>query len=281
VPTALGLLATAGLLVTAASPASAQIRVPVPLTVLGNEARGVIALPGGIGAELTIAFEDVVGLTPTSLQAWASLIGPLDLGLLRRLPPGGQVIPPSGFPVLLEIEPADASALSFAGVARVSLYTLNLQLDRLVPLSLYSSSYGEAFRDITVSEGRGSYRVCGSSGGFSEFVIVINRQAIDSVIAGKFDRLQALLDEHASTMPEAVASVLQAHLSRALELFRSGATAGAIGEMVAFSRYVEAQSGTDIPDVWRANCAGLVNVAGLLRSAADTLKFSLDRKTGI
>jgi len=45
-----------------------------------------------------------------------------------------------------------------------------------------------------------------------------------------------------------------------------------------FSRYVKAHSGADIPDVWRANCSPLVNVAGLLRSGADTLRFSLDRK---
>ena len=48
--------------------------------------------------------------------------------------------------------------------------------------------------------------------------------------------------------------------------------------MTAFSRYVKAHSGEDIPDVWRANCSPLVNVAGLLRSGADTLRFSLDRK---
>ena len=48
--------------------------------------------------------------------------------------------------------------------------------------------------------------------------------------------------------------------------------------MRAFSDYVKAQSGEEIPDVWQANCASQINVAGLLRSAADTLRFSLDRK---
>jgi hypothetical protein len=37
---------------------------------------------------------------------------------------------------------------------------------------------------------------------------------------------------------------------------------------------VKAQSGSAIPDVWRANST-LVNVAGILRASADTLRFSL------
>jgi hypothetical protein len=47
-----------------------------------------------------------------------------------------------------------------------------------------------------------------------------------------------------------------------------------------FSRYVKDHSGEEIPDVWRANCSPVVNVGGLLRSAADTLRFSLNRKIG-
>jgi hypothetical protein len=38
---------------------------------------------------------------------------------------------------------------------------------------------------------------------------------------------------------------------------------------------VKARSGKSIPDVWRAHDGGRTNVAGLLRAAADTLKFSL------
>jgi hypothetical protein len=37
---------------------------------------------------------------------------------------------------------------------------------------------------------------------------------------------------------------------------------------------VKQQSGANIPDVWQAS-GSLVNVAGALRGAADTLKFSL------
>jgi hypothetical protein len=129
-----------------------------------------------------------------------------------------------------------------------------------------------------VSEGRGSYRAGGSTGDFSEFLIVVDQRPIDTVIVGKFDALQSLLNQHAGAIPPTVAAVLQQHLTLARTLYQAGDTVAAIGQMTAFSQYVVAHSGTDIPDVWRAHDASVVNIAGLLRAGADTLKFSLDRK---
>jgi len=277
----------------AVSPASAQ--VPVPLSVTGNQARGTIELPGGIGAELTISFEAVVGLHPDALEVSATLVDPTDPDLLARLPGiqessvpgllGGlvttlsyQVTIPPAFPVVVRIDPSPSSALSFAGVATVSFYTHNLNLDPAVPMALYKAHAGGPFFDITVIEGRGSYRAGGGGGDFSEFLIVIDTRPMDDVIVGKFGALQSLLDDHAGSIPAAVASLLQQHVSAAQTLYQSGATLAAIGELRAFSNYVAARSGKDIPDVWRANDPSRVNVAGLLRSAADTLRFSLDRK---
>jgi hypothetical protein len=251
----------------------------VPLTVTGNEARASIALPGGVGAELTIAFESVVGLNPAALGVSAGVVNPLDLTLLSRLPAGGQVAIAGAFPLLVSIEPTASSALSFAGVVSVSLYTHNLQLQAGVPLALYSAPAGGPFRDITTSEGRGSYRAGGSSGSFSEFMIVVDGRPIDAVIISKFDALQAALAAHSGSIPSSVAGHLQGRLSQARALYEAGATVAAIGELSAFSAYVKAKSGADIPDVWRANDTSVVNVAGLLRAGADSLRFSLDRKT--
>lgn len=301
-------------LLGAASAVSGQVLVP--LTVSRDEARATVELPGGIGAEVTIRFEDVVGLhtasldgqRPASLEVWATLVDPMDSGLLGRLPgqPGPPPVPPpppppdpltglvppalpplpqppplvtipATFPVLLRIAPSASSGLSFAGVASISIYTHNLHLDPAVPLSLYKAHEGGPFHDITATEERGSYRAGGGGGDFSEFLIAVDRQPIEEVIAGKFLALQALLTEHAGSMTPGVAQVLQAGLDLAHVLYTAGATRLAMAEMRAFSRYVATQSGQDIPDVWRANCPGVVNVAGLLRVSADTLRFSLDR----
>jgi hypothetical protein len=266
---------------------AASAQVPVPLTITNNTARGLIELAGGLGVELTLSFENVVGLHPGALDVTATLINPLDPSVTARLPQPGSgplglpglplVTVPVALPVLIRIEPSAASALSFSGLASIALYTHNLQLDRLIPLALYKSHDGGPFRDIMSSEGRGSYRAGGGGGDFSEFLIVVDVRPIDVVIVEKFDYLESFLDTHDESLPPTVATSLHQRLERARGFYEAGATIAAIWEMGALSRYVESHSGQDIPDVWRAHCGG-ANLAGELRSAADTLKFSLDRK---
>jgi hypothetical protein len=278
----------------AAPAASAQ--VPIPLTVTGKTVRAVVDLPGGFGVELTVTFEEVVGLHPRALEVTAIVVDPSDPLLRDRLPAlpppplggllggsssgsGGSVTIPAALPVLLRVAPSASSALSFEGVASVSLYTHNLQLEPSIPLALYKAHDGGPFADITVSEGRGSYRAGGSTGDFSEFLIVVDTRPIDTVIAEKFAALDALLQEHGPSIAPLVADSLAQRFARARGLHDAGLLVLAMAELRAFSRYVAAQSGADIPNVWRANCQG-TNVAGLLRSAADTLRFSIDRKAG-
>ena len=62
-------------------------------------------MPGGIEGELSISFEDVVGLNEDALDASARLVDPLDSGILSRLP-GQNVSIPAAFPVVIRIEPS-------------------------------------------------------------------------------------------------------------------------------------------------------------------------------
>lgn len=250
-------------------------QTPVPLTISGRTATALVELPGEYAVDLSIAFEEVVGLNPNALDVSARLVTPLDLGLLARLPAG--VTLPSGLPVVIRIEPTPSSALSFEGVVTVTLHTHNLELDLRSPLGLFSASSGGPFREITRRVSMGSYRVDGSSGGFSEFLIARDRRNIDSVIAGKFGDLRAVLQDHASAVPAGLFAALQLQLDQAEALFSYGLLEAAIGVVAAFARAVEAQSGALIPDVWRAN-DDRANVAGLLRAGADTLKYSLTAK---
>jgi len=73
---------------------------------------------------------------------------------------------------------------------------------------------------------------------------------------------------------------LQQRLSQARSAYQAKSLAAAIDGITAFGDQVKAQSGTAIPNVWRAN-GGPVNVAGLLRSSAETLKFSLAFKSNL
>jgi uncharacterized protein DUF6689 len=269
-----GPLAIAACVLAPARDAFAQANIPI--TVSGNEATAIIRLPGGIGAELSIIFEQVVGLNPNALEVSAALVDPNDIILLARLGGGGLIVPPIAFPVLIRIEPSPSSALSFSGTVALSLHTHNLNLVPYVPLGLHTASVGGSFRDMTRSEGIGSYRAGGTGGGFSEFIIVVDRRQIDTVISGKFDAAEALLNEHGPSIPGPVLADLQQRIAHARVTYTLGATVAAIGEVTAFADVVRANSGA-IPDVWRAHDSR-VNVAGLLRAAADTLKFSLHRK---
>jgi uncharacterized protein DUF6689 len=269
---ALGLLVL--LFCVLAPPARA---VTVTPTVNGNELTGRIEFVGGVAADLTITFEQAVGLNAGSLSITATLINPLDATLLARLPSGASI--PAGFPVLLEIQPAAGSTLTFSGTYRLSLYTHNLNLS--APLRLFRGPSTGPLADMTGFLEVGSVRAGGTGPGYSQFLIVLDPRPLDPVIVAKFDFLQALLTAHSGSMPPAVAAALQQQLASARSLSDSGDTSGAITAVAAFATSVKDQSGTAIPDVWQANNPGLANVAGLLRAAADTLKFSLVLKSNV
>jgi hypothetical protein len=269
------ILSPAVLLALCSLPGTAETLVP---TISGNELTARIELPGGLTADLAITFENVVGLNPGSLALTATAVNPGDLSLLSRLGPGVSI--PAGFPVVVRIDPSASSALSFEGVYNLSIHTHNLTLGANSPLRLYRGPNGGAFGDMTGSLQAGSVRAGGSGPGFSEFLIAVDTQAIDSVIAGKFDAVQSQLSANWSAIPAAVASDLQTRLNQARTAYSSGSLAAAIDGVGGFANEVKAQSGSAIPNVWRAN-GGPVNAAGLLRSAADTLKFSLVFKSNL
>jgi hypothetical protein len=261
--------------VFAAPPVGAQPSLPV--TISGNEIKAEIDLPGGIGADLSIQFENVVGLVPGALSLSAQIVNPFEI--LPRLPGFGTTLP-SGFPVLVRIVPSAGSALSFSGVYRISIHTHNLHLDSRLPVSFFTAhGPSDRFADITTFVGMGSYRAGGDGGGFSDFIVLLDLRAIDPVIVGKFADVQETLAEHAGVIAPAALADLQARLAQARTYYDTGLTVSAIAAMTTFSEKVVEYSGTSIPDVWRAN-DDLENVAGYLRSQAGTLRFSLTVKAG-
>ncbi len=264
------------LIVLAATPPVWGLGVVNP-TVNGTTVSAGIELAGGIGADLTLSFEGVVGLNLTTLGLSAQLVDPGDLGLLSRLPAGALVSVPAAFPVLVSVQPTAASTLSFEGVYTLGLHTHNLVFTSNTPLRLFAAHGGGAFRDITDSMGLGSYRVRGTGGSFSEFLIVADARTLDSVLIGKFNDAQKLLDDNAGAIAPAVLAALGSTLTSARNAYAAGAFVDATTDAESFATLVQQHSGADIPNVWRANVA-TVNVAGELRAAAATLVFSLNLK---
>lgn len=242
--------------------------------VEGNALTAKVRLPGGVGADLSVSFEQVVGLSAENLGLSARLLDVADLALIANRLPSSLVSVPTGFPVLLTIEPPDTGGLSFSGLVTVELYTHALTYLPGCPFRLYAAPLGGAFTDITESNAGGSYRVRGHKGDFSEFLIVADARAVDSAIAAKFSQLDGELTYQAGTIAPAVLSTLAALLDEAEAAYAAGQTVQAIAKVEAFAEVVEQNSGSGIPDVWRS-ARDLTNAAGRLRAAASTLRFSL------
>jgi hypothetical protein len=262
-------------------PAALSQTTIVP-TISGNELTARIDLPGGLGADLTISFEQVVGLNPSALAITASVVSVTDPALLSRLP-GSTVGIPTGFPVVVKIEPVAGSGFSFSGVYKLALHTHNLTFQANSPLRLYRSASGGPFKDMTGFLQMGSVRAGGSGPGFSEFLIVADVRPVDAVIAEKLANLRQTLNDNAAKMPASVFGDLSSRLDQIGTLIASGAVNPATDAVQAFAAQVKAQSGATIPDVWQATggANGVVNVAGLLRAGADTLRYSLVFKSNL
>ncbi|HYN21014.1 MAG TPA: DUF6689 family protein [Thermoanaerobaculia bacterium] len=230
----------------------------------------------GLGADLNLAFEEVTGLSLANLGVSAQLVNPFSPSLRARLPSGSGVI---AVPLLIRIEPPASGSLSFTGVATIDFHTNLVHYLPGTPLRLFSAPAGGPFEDITMAMGSGSYRARANKGGFSEFLIVADLRPVNQVIGTKFNRLEQLLDQYEDDMPGSVYDDLEESLEDARAAFDGGSTSGAIEEINEFLDLVEQHSGTEIPDVWRA-ARDVTNVAGYLRGAATTLRFSLKLKSG-
>lgn len=245
------------------------------ISIDGNEAQATLDLGAGITADLTLTFEQVVGLTESSLGLSTELVDPTDPAILSRLPDPANASIPAAFPVRLVIEPPADSSLSFSGVVEFELYTHNLSYNANTPFRLVSAPLDGPFRDISAYMGTGSYRVRGSGGGFSEFLIIVDPRPRASVIGDKFERLDQLLAAHADSIESQTYAELDQLFTAAENAWLAGDATAAIDLVEEFADTVVAHSGEDIPDVWRAT-RDVTNVAGQLRAGAATLRFSLN-----
>lgn len=263
-------IAIAACLLWLAVPAQAANGV-YDVEIDGNEARVDVAL-GGASATLTIRFENVVGLSVENLGISAQLVDPLAPGFVSRL--GSGVSLPAAFPLVVKIAPPANGGLSFSGVVAVELYTHNLQYTIGSPLRLYSAPDGGTFSDVTTLVGSGSIRTGGSKADFSEFIIAADVRPLSSVIQSKYSQLATLLNQHAAGMSSSLQNELVSLYNASASAYAGGQLVAAITYLEAFDEKVVSASGSGLPDVWRSS-RDLTNVAGGLRSAAATLRYSL------
>ena len=263
-------VALALILLCGAPAATSQVNV----VITGDDVVVEINLLG-IGADFSIHFDDPQNLTVPALGIGVQLVSPLSRDLRARMPPsrGGLTL---ALPLIISVDPPAKHGLAFSNVTEIELHThlLPFQIDS--PLRLYKSDNGGPFYDITTDIQPGSVRTRGRTGGFSDFLLVVDLTPPQVAAEDKY----AFLEETLYAVPHyGVRFQLERDLALSRSAFRAGNFADARLAMEVFEDRVRKNAGTAIPNRWRAQ-RDLDNVAGDLLSEAGSLRYMLIRLGG-
>ena len=253
--------------------ASLPVQAAVSTAVNGNTATVSVDLAGGVAADVSIGFNDAQNLQPAALGVQVELAQLLDLSLLARLPSVASTVLAAAFPLIVTIEPPASSGLEFADTVRVEIHTHNLVYAPGTRLRLFKASLGGNFRDVTEAVEAGSVRTRGRTGGFSQFIVLLDLRTTSAVVRQKYTYLTDRLAD-AGTLDANQRASLEGTLAASRQASLDGDQDTAIALLDLFDTEVRQLSGSVIPNRWRAGGA-LDNIGGDLQAGAATLRFSL------
>jgi hypothetical protein len=266
------------LLATAAATFSGTGEAAVTVTVTGPDtARADFALGGTptvpqYTGTLFMTFDSPIGLTASNLNVTAQIVSPSDPALQARLPGGGQVTVPSGFPVMISVSPPASGGFEFVNSAKVELYTTTIGFNAAIPYRLYKAPTGGLFHDITEDVIAGSIRCRSRTGGFSDFIMVVDARNPIEVIEDKYAFLEARLGD--DDIEPLTRAALQLDLDESLEEFLEGEYGDAREELDDLELRVATSAGSGIPNRWIAG-GSLDNIAGSVEAEAAALDYAL------
>ncbi|KAB8198580.1 hypothetical protein FKV24_001410 [Lysobacter maris] len=261
-------LMLAALLLAGSGSALAQA-LPVQVQVSGNTATAQIGVLGQPVADLTLNFDDASGLSASSLGISAKLVNLNNAALLARLPDLQLTQLDSALPLLITVEPPGNGGLSFNRTVRVEVHTHALSYSAGSAYRLFKAPLLGPFRDISDEIAPGSVRARGTTGGFSQFLVLLDLRDTGDVIAAKFDWLRDRVD----ALPVGVRPGYTASLDAAEAAVASENFATAIAELDTLRANAASQAGGALTQQWQAG--GSNNQAGDLIAGAATLKFSI------
>jgi len=296
-------LIVAGVLLMAlAAAASAQVVV----TVNGDTANATISLTDNNGttydADVTIVFDTPENLTPAALNLTATIIDPVQINPRLAVDQYGNpncyhlllatycpTIDPA-FPVMVTVEPivlpwlftsgfdsanSGDGVFSFLNTYGVEIHTHDLVYTDRSPYRVFKAQIGDNFHDVTDDVQPGSVRVRGRGGAFSQFVVANDPR---SNVGGALTvSLEKLLELDTRILAAALSDGLRLDL---LDLIVEINTlilvdlTGALAALDSLIDLLDANAGTDIANVWRADHT-VVNDAGEMQELAETLRFSM------
>jgi hypothetical protein len=274
-------IASGGML--GAPPAHAGDSVVVTI-VDGRKAKADITLtrPGGgdYTAEFEIEFEaqGLENLTPECIGISADVLDPGEIGDIEgRLPHDWQTIDPA-FPVRVTVEPPAGCGLSFENHYDVSLDTNDLVYAPFSVYRLVKAPIGGQFRYVTSAVTTGSVRSRGSSGGFSEFVMIRDSTPnYSNDCRVEYNDLEARL--RTAPISPVVRRMLETDLAVSRAAYEAGNLADAIARLATFDAHCAASGGAALPNRWRS-ARDLDNVEGDLIGHTDNLRFMMGRLSG-
>lgn len=249
----------------------------------GRKAKAEITLPrpggGDYSADLELEFDNPQNLTVPCLGISADVLDAVEIADVEsRLPnPANQSIDPD-FPVRVTVDPPAGCGLQFDNDVDIELHTDDLVYVAFSSYRLMKGPIGGDFLNITGIVDPGSVRARGSSGSFSEIVIIretVQNYADDADAA--FAALQARLDDPAIGLT--ARQTLETDLAVSMAAYQANNYAQAIGSLDDLDSHCGALGGPALPNSWRAQ-RDLVNAEGEIVSYSDHLKFLLGRLNG-
>ena len=259
-------LSCALLLIPAVAPAQL---LPLDVDVTGDTATVRVGSSVAPLLDMRLDFDDAEGLTPASLGIDADIVATAAGPLLARLG-SGQVSIPSGLPVLLTVQPPTLGGLRFERRVHVEVHTHALPYTAGSRFRLFKAPLGGAFRDVTTAVEPGSVRTRGTTGGFSQFVVVYDLRPTGTVVAQKF----AWLRDRVDRLSPSEAGPLRGRLEDIEAAVAVGDWPAAASGIAAFRDRVATRAGVQIPETWSAD-GSTANHAGELLAGLDTLEFSI------
>ncbi len=262
-------LAAASLLVACCPLFASAQSLPVQVGVSGNVATAVIGNPTNPVADVTLTFEGASGLSASSLGLGAQLVSLQDGALLARLPniQLNQIDP--AFPLLVTIEPPATGELKFRTV-RVDVHTHALAYTAGSSYRLFKAPLNGTFTDITDEIAPGSVRARGTTGGFSQFLVLTDVRETGAVVAAKIGALR----NRVASLPVAERPAFNA----LVDSVESGVASADYGAAIAATNQIRARAlsraGVQLADEWRA-LRNADNQAGDLVALSATLRFSV------
>ncbi|MGS2719570.1 DUF6689 family protein [Paraglaciecola aestuariivivens] len=251
----------------------AQSVSPTSVSITDNKLQAKLQVNSAISVDLVVEFENSIGLSADNIDISATLVSPNDSSVLDRLTSTNISVLPS-FPVVVSIRPKADSGFGFEGLATVEIYTKAVDYSAAMPARLFRSHDNQDFEDITTMISAGSIRARGSTGSFSDFMILLDERSHPAKINDTYAQLNQLLSANSDLISSALSASLQTSFdSLQLALLTNDYTTALVVTDQLIS-VLENASNEQLSTVWRSS-NDLVNMQGELLTRLKTLRYSL------